>query len=153
LSRIKRFARFAAALAGGAIVVTFVTEGRAIAQAARAALVRNQDEPGRNPLYRQTVACLSKGCSLTFPPVPAGQRLVLTFINGGLFTSNGSILGLSGQGSDLRLFPITQAGSLATVNSPMVAYFDAGETPQVSCDGCDDSILQVALSGYYVSLP
>jgi hypothetical protein len=35
----------------------------------------------------------------------------------------------------------------------MVAYFDAGETPQVSCDGCNDSILQVALSGYYVSLP
>lgn len=152
MSRIKRFAWFAAALAGGAIVVTFVTEGRAIAQAARAALVRNQDEPGRNP-YSQTVACLSEGCSVTFPPVPAGERLVLTFINGGLFTSNGSILGLSGHGSDLRLFPITQAGSLATVNSPMVAYFDAGETPQVSCDGCDDSILQVALSGYYVSLP
>lgn len=82
MNRLKRFAWFAAGLTALALVVTLGTESRAIAQAVRAALVRNPDEPGRNPYFEtRYVLCTSEVCESTFSPVPAGQRLVVTFVS------------------------------------------------------------------------
>jgi hypothetical protein len=150
MNTIKRFVWFAAGLAAVATVITVGTERRAIAQVVRAALVRNQDEPGRNP-YSQNTSCFGTGCSLTFPAVPAGERLVVTFVNAGIGGSGGSPLLLAGHGQDARYFATTNS-TLSVVNSPVVAYYDAGETPTLTCS-CSSLLLESTLSGYYVALP
>ena len=150
MRRIKRLAWFVAGLTAVALVVTLATESRAIAQVVRAALVRNQDEPGRNP-YSQNAGCFGKNCSLTFPPVPAGQRLVVTFVNAVAEGSDGGILQLGGHGQDYR-YLTTPNATAAVVNSPVLAYYDAGETPTLTCI-CESTVLGSTLSGYFVSLP
>ena len=72
MHRWKHFARIGLALAAVAALITIVTERQAVAQAIRAALVRNQDEPGRNP-YSQNAACLADAASLfrRYPPANA----------------------------------------------------------------------------------
>jgi hypothetical protein len=152
MERLKRFVWIAAGFAAVALLLTLGTETRAIAQAVRAALVRNQDEPGRNP-YSQTVGCFSSGCSVTFPPVPAGQRLVVTFFNGALFAEEGLGLFLGGHGQDFRILPTTLSSFADVANSPVVVYYEAGETPTVGCDGCNDRGISATLSGYYITLP
>jgi hypothetical protein len=82
MNRLKRLIWFAAGFAAVSLAFTLGTETRAIAQAVRAALVRNQDEPGRNPYFEsRDVNCTAQGCVAGFSAVPAGQRLVLTFIS------------------------------------------------------------------------
>ena len=149
MNTIKRFVWFAAGLAAVATVITVGTERRAIAQVVRAALVRNQDEPGRNP-YSQNAACFGS-CILTFPPVPAGERLVVTFVNAALDDGGGSPLMLGGHGQDARYFGTTNS-TIFVVNAPVVAYYDAGETPTLTCS-CSSLVLESTLSGYYVALP
>ena len=151
MNRIKNIVWFAAGLAAVATVITIGTETRALAQAVRAALVRNQDEPGRNP-YSQNASCFSSGCSLTFPPVPAGQRLVVTFVNAGIAGGGGNPLFLAGHGADQRLFAPTDS-TIGVVNTPTLVYYDAGETPTLGCDGCSDFVLESTLSGYFITLP
>jgi hypothetical protein len=150
MNTIKRFVWFAAGLAAVATVLTVGTERGAIAQVVRAALVRNQDEPGRNP-YSQNAACFGSGCNLTFSPVPAGERLVVTFVNAAISGSGGAPLLLGGHGQDGRYFA-TANSSQAIVNTPVVAYYDAGETPILTCS-CSSLLIESTLSGYYVALP
>ncbi len=121
-----------------------------MAQAVRAALVRNQDEPGRNP-YSQFAECLGTECSLTFPPVPAGQRLVVTFVSMATGNGNGGPIAFAGHGQDVR-FLQSQNATVSITNSPIVAYYDAGETPTLNCF-CPNTLMEATLSGYYVSLP
>jgi hypothetical protein len=149
MHRWKHFTRIGLALAALAAVTALVTERQAVAQAVRAALVRNQDEPGRNP-YSQNATCFGE-CSLTFPPVPAGQRLVVTFVNAALGGGNGSPLLLGGHGQDARYFA-TEDSTIAIVNTPVVAYYDAGETPTLTCS-CSSTVFESNLSGYYITLP
>jgi hypothetical protein len=50
----------------------------------RAALVQNVDDPGRIP-YQGVRACFFQSnnfCTVNFPPVPAGKRLVITHVSG-----------------------------------------------------------------------
>jgi len=150
MNRIRRFLWFAAGLAAVALVVTLGTESRAIAQAVRAALVRNQDEPGRNP-YSQFVSCYGSGCSLTFAPVPAGQRLVVTFVSAVVLDGNGVPLQLGGHGQEQRYFATTN-DTFAIVNSAVLAYYDAGETPTLTDFG-SSSDWGSTLSGYFIALP
>lgn len=151
MHRWKHFTRIGLALAAFAAVTALVTERQAVAQAIRAALVRNQDEPGRNP-YSQNVTCFGFTCGgLTFSPVPAGQRLVVTFVNAVVNGGNGSPLLLGGHGADGRFFA-TDESAQSVVNSPTVAYYDAGETPTLTCS-CTTPLLESTLSGYYITLP
>ncbi|HLK19530.1 MAG TPA: hypothetical protein VKT81_11250 [Bryobacteraceae bacterium] len=150
MPRWKRFTRIGLAIAALAAVITLVTERQALAQAVRAALVRNQDEPGRNP-YSQFAECLGTECSLTFPPVPAGQRLVVTFVSIVAGDANGGPLAFTGHGQDVRFFT-TQNASVSIYNGPTVAYYEAGETPTLNCY-CGNSLMEATLSGYFISLP
>ncbi len=145
MNRLKRFAWLVAGLTAVALLVTLGTERRAIAQAVRAALVENIDEPARNP-YSETASCDSYGCTATFSPVPAGKRLVVTFVNGELGSFGALVLG-GHAAAGPRGFPII-AGF---VNSPTVAYYEAGERPNVN--GAGSSFIRATLSGYYVTLP
>lgn len=151
MNTIKRFVWFAAGLAAVATVITVGTERRAIAQVVRAALVRNQDEPGRNP-YSQNTTCDGTGCSLTFAAVPTGQRLVVTFVNAAIVGGGGAPLVLAGHGQDARYLATTDATFFSVVNSPVVAYYDAGETPTLTCQ-CAEIVLESTLSGYFIALP
>jgi hypothetical protein len=152
MHRWKHFTRIGLALAAFAAVTALVTERQAVAQAIRAALVRNQDEPGRNP-YSQHVGCFGLGAcgGLTFSPVPAGERLVVTFVNAAIGGGNGSPLLLGGHGSDARYFA-TDDSTIAVANSPVVAYYEAGETPTLTCS-CSSTVFESTLSGYYITLP
>ncbi|HUJ50422.1 MAG TPA: hypothetical protein VLW25_09485 [Bryobacteraceae bacterium] len=159
MSRLKRFAWFIAGLTAVALVVTLGTENRAIAQAVRAALVRNQDEPGRNPYFetRGDSVCASGACSLTFSAVPAGQRLVVTFVSTGYssFAPPPSFVILETPNKHVQWFQTFQTDSTSSyMSSPVVAYYEAGETPVLLCGVAGGSSgLSGTLSGYYISLP
>lgn len=69
-------------MAALAVFISLATQGRAIAQVVRAALVRNQDKPGRNQYFEtRSALCVNGGWGIVFSPVPAGQRLVGTFVS------------------------------------------------------------------------
>ena len=95
---MKRYAKHGLAALGLLFLATLAgafSGVRAIAQTAiRAVLVKNIDEPGRSP-YQGYVGfssistnndyfCTPNGlsCSLYFPPVPAGKRLVVESLTG-----------------------------------------------------------------------
>jgi hypothetical protein len=156
MNKLKRLLCFTAGFAAVSLAITLGTETHAIAQAVRAALVRNQDEPGRNPYFEtKDVICTAQGCVAYFSPVPAGQRLVLTFIStqccqyGTPPQSVGLVdLGKHQQTFATQVFDAIDSG----ISSPVVAYFEAGETPIVIAAGIGGN-LEASLSGYFISLP
>ena len=75
----------------------------------------------------------------------------MTFVNAALGSGNGSPLLLGGHGSSGRYFA-TADSTIAVVNSPTVAYYEAGETPTLTCS-CSSTVLESTLSGYYITLP
>ncbi|HEX6897563.1 MAG TPA: hypothetical protein VF146_19925, partial [Bryobacteraceae bacterium] len=77
MERTYRFLGIGIALGILALLITLFSDGRLIAQAVRAALVENVDEPGRHP-YVENSACVTGNCILTFSAVPSGERLVVT---------------------------------------------------------------------------
>lgn len=156
---MNRFNRWIWIIAGIAVLgasLTIMTEGRAMAQAVRAALVRNQDEPGRNP-YSEQQFCTTVNCSLTFAAVPPGQRLVLTSVNFAMAgaTPVSTAVVLRGHLDHARVIPGTPLGTALIGNAPVMAYFEAGEQPVLTCATapCGNTLLQSILSGYFISLP
>jgi hypothetical protein len=151
MERLNRFVRIGAVLGALALLILLATEGRAIAQAVRAALVENVDEPGRNP-YSENATCSGVGCAVGFSPVPTGKRLVVTFVNGIVEGNNTSVAELGGHGAYFRIFTTTPEGTAGLFNAPTTAYYDPGEQPVLSCF-CNGSFTSATLSGYYVTLP
>ncbi|HLK17477.1 MAG TPA: hypothetical protein VKT81_00935 [Bryobacteraceae bacterium] len=155
MQRLKRLVLFAA-LAGAVLTVVGIgTESRAIAQAVRAALVQNVDEPGRHP-YIETVTCETGNCVLTFPAVPSGQRLVVTSVSAESFAISGRVLELRGHGTVIQYLPITSFfNNVGSSNLHNLSYFDAGESPSILCFDCNPNPtnLSATLSGYFISLP
>lgn len=151
MERLNRFVMVGAVLGALALLITLATEGRVLAQAVRAALVENVDEPGRNP-YSENTGCFAKGCNAIFSAVPAGKRLVVTFVNAEIENGPG-FMALTGHGTDVRIFTTTSASVFDVLNAPTWTYFDAGERPSLGCDGCNSSFAGGTLSGYYVNLP
>jgi|SRR5579871_4259780 len=127
---------------------TLIGENRALAQAVRAALVQNVDEPGRNA-YSESASCFGNGCFAIFSAVPAGKRLVVKFINGGVGLG-GVALDFGGHRADTNARVFLATSSL--INAPTLAYFDAGETPYVISNPPSAST-EATLSGYYVNQP
>ena len=133
-------------MAGGfALVATVVgafTAGPAIAQAVRAALVSNVDDPGRIP-YAGALSCSfdnSVLCLVPIPPVPNGKRLVITHVSGFVQENlpGGTFLRLSLAGSynDAYLVP-TYNGSQDGLNSfvfdrSVLLFVDPGIGPQAA---------------------
>src|SRR5947207_15636412 len=65
----------------------------AIAQTVRAALVKNLDEPGRNPYmhtsYASCTSLYTQTCQVFLPAPPAGKRLVVQYVSAGIEASGG----------------------------------------------------------------
>lgn len=161
--------------AGGLALVALLGSyaAPAIAQAVRAALVSNVDDPGRVPyqydlgMYNGTngpIVC--SVCSRDAPPVPAGKRLVITHVSG-LFIANrvpGTpfILSLGAgyfnfaAGPPNFLFSPTSQGTdrfgsdWLVFDQPVRAFYDAGSAPRVSLTTTDLTTFQgqFNLSGY-----
>ena len=156
---MKRFLWFGAGLAAVAVAITLGTESRAIAQVVRAALVRNQDEPGRNPYFEtRSALCMNGGCEIVFSPVPAGERLVVTFVSADCcqFGPPPRLLQLIKPTQENQGFPMFASDEItAYTTSPDVVYFEAGETPIMftSLSSTGGGTLDGTLSGYFVTLP
>jgi hypothetical protein len=144
-----------------------------VANAQKPALVRNQDEPGRNyyvenVFFNQSASTCAGGatCAVVFPPVPAGFRLVVTYVSAlyrlvpnttGAYVSLAGDAGLFTRQIDLPAPVYT--GSIYTVTSAPVMFFvEPGNTPVVYLNG--DQVSQalgfsshVSLVGYLVAIP
>ena len=132
-------------------------------QSIKSGIVQLRDEPGRNP-FQQTVVnatCeLATSCQVTFSPVPANTRLVVTRFNASAFNTNGSntmvysIL-TDPAGNFADTFPhTTPVSSASFANESTLAYYEANDTPLVNVNNQVGLInIQVTLSGYLVHLP
>jgi hypothetical protein len=167
MNRYRNYVLMAAGFAVLAMVVGVFSAVPAIAQAVRAALVSNADDPGRIPYARQ-VTCDFNGndrCLVQLSPVPNGKRLVITHVSGqvveslpvGTFLSP-AVLGGFGAGAvaELRLAP-TYIGNFSGFNyfvfdQSELLFIDSGQSPYVSTvlGGIPSAISSASffLSGY-----
>jgi hypothetical protein len=140
--------------------------------------VKNVDEPGRAP-YQQEVqtaaVCDASFCNanFNFAPVPAGKRLVIktvsylqtTFVGAAVLVT---VIGGNFTQSHIPVTaatnPIVSAGCPAanpcviwSVNQPVDIYVDAGSSPigvaTVDLNHNANFVVEMTISGYYVSLP
>jgi hypothetical protein len=130
--------------------------------------VQNRDEPGRNP-YQKTVLfnpganCSTFVCTASFPAVPAGQRLVVTYASAEFrvitpFAGPSASVSKNGDifGDQQRLPTVQTSPGNFLAAGPVTFYVDAGQTPTMFLSGnvIDTCCTQVAsISGYLVSLP
>ena len=138
----------------------------------RAALVQNTDEPGRNPyraslLFNQdaTVCPNNLNCALTFPAVPAGHRLVITYASARYSLATGGTegyvnLSVNGgfSGVDAPLPAPQYIGfNYYVTASPVTYYVEAGQQPTIFLAGnpvrISGNSSEVFISGYLVTLP
>ena len=151
-----------ASIIGGAITLT-----PAISQTVAATLVRNVDEPGRNPYQEQK----SGSGLIAFSAVPTGKRLVITHASS--FASVGAleadplliedIEDVAGGGKSTittrQYLPSTaqQGGRSYVASGDTKMYFEAGQYPMAGFNtgsGVSASYTAfITLSGYYIDLP
>jgi hypothetical protein len=163
-----KFTRLAALLV---LAAAFTHLLPATAHAQKPALVRNVDEPGRAPYqhsvhFSQTFStCQSFICLVSFPPVPAGYRLVVTHASASYaLVAGGSdaavYLGADGDiVSNTLLLPVAvNSGSNFYYTSSPVTYFvEPGSTPYIILSGSfiatNGLAANVAIIGYLVAIP
>ena len=168
MNRFTNYVWMATGFAVLAVTISALTPGSALAQIVKAALVKNVDEKGRMP-FSKRVTCISgissNFCSAAFPMVPAQRRLVITHVNA-LSQHSG------GPGSDVTLRLVGSADLVVTayfaprykgtssgtiddylVNEPILAYFEAGETPRVEISARSNNLnVAAVISGYFIDL-
>jgi uncharacterized membrane protein len=117
-----------------------------------------------NKLFQWGVGlCPVQLCDVKFTAVPAGKRLVIESMSGGLISNVGvsiQSVALHG-GSALAFAPTTLQSTTATrssysFNSHVLAYFEAGEVPQLLVTteaGNNTYTNQVSISGHFVDVP
>lgn len=130
----------------------------------RAALTQNVDEKGRNPYFQQeSCSAIANSCNARFAAVPSGYRLVVEHLN--MFVTSSTALdqvAIFGHGTIAENAHLTQqandsSGFMAfSENEPFLAYYEAGESPEVIFDAQSGATkfisAQVTLVGYLVNL-
>jgi uncharacterized membrane protein len=117
-----------------------------------------------NKLFQWGVGlCPVQLCEVKFTAVPEGKRLVIESMSGGLIANVGvSIQSVALHGvSALAFAPTTLQSTTATrssysFNSHVLAYFEAGEVPQLLVTteaGNNTYTNQVSISGHFVDVP
>jgi hypothetical protein len=138
---------------------------------AKPALIRDIDEPGRNP-YQKSISlvqgpaagCTTLACFFVFDTVPAGKRLVITYVSAGWGLASGgtgasAIMYLDGTNSGPIPFlvaPVNVGLNFYVLGGPVTFYAEPGYTPTVVVGGqfLNPGITATAhLTGYFVSLP
>ena len=142
----------------------------AVAQAIRAAVVKNIDEPGRNK-YQATVQCTGAifghydFCQAYGTPVPAGSRLVVQNVDlNVIYESPNARLSSVLLSTDATHTHNLNGGSLTfdgftnsySLNANLVDYVEAGQTPSLQFtlagDTSGGSILFGSVTGHLVNL-
>lgn len=130
----------------------------------RAALVQDRDQRGRN-FYQEVQNCQNavSVCVISFAAVPAGKRLIIEHVSAlARMTAADTIPDIELRGASVYQFllpkatPGNFAGQFAyTTNEPVLASYDAGQTPQV--DGFSTSsapfLIVASISGYLIDIP
>jgi hypothetical protein len=163
-----KFTRLAALLV---LAAAFTHLLPATAHAQKPALVRNVDEPGRNPyqqgmLFNQsTQVCTNYVCTLWFNPVPAGYRLVVTHVSVRYRLADNSsdaytTLGYDGNlASDIVLpAPSFIGNNYYVASSPVTFYVEPGSSPTLflagnRVDASGSYSAQASIVGYLVAIP
>lgn len=138
---------------------------------AKPALVRDIDEPGRNPYQKSIVlnqgaaaGCTTIACFFVFDTVPAGKRLVITYVSAGWALASGgagasAIMYLDGTNSGPTPYlvaPVNTGFNYYVSAGPVTFYAEPGYTPTVVVGGqflATGITAVVHLTGYFVSLP
>ena len=98
-----------------------------------------------------STTCPGAQCVLSFPPVPAGKRLVLTSVSAQLGpVSNELVL----EGNGVSYFVSKSDPNLDYLNSQVTLYYDAGTTPTARIfapSTTQHTSLIVTLVGYLVA--
>jgi hypothetical protein len=163
-----------ATLALLASTALFFTAAAIPAHAQKPALTENVEEKGRVPYYdsNNSSTCSSSidVCTISFKPVPAGFRLVITHASGFFVVGSGisplyaSISGGSlGQGGLGQFGPSNYAEYLPTptfsgqvwytFSSPLTFYVEPTHTPQIEIGHVQQLESYATISGYLVSIP
>ena len=160
----------------GSIAAAAIALQIAAAQAAPApspTVVQNVDEPGRNPYqdsqtfnHTTQFGCTQFVCTLKFKPVPAGQRLVVTYASAAYsLAPNGTeasvALAIDGDftSSDAPqqfILTVPIGGSRVVGAGPTVFYVEAGHQPSLLLAGntlATGLTAQATVAGYLVSVP
>jgi hypothetical protein len=166
-----KLTRLAASLA---LATGFINLLPATATAQKPALVRNVDEPGRSPyqhgvIFNQSPSdCSNYSCTVYFPAVPAGYRLVVTYASAFYKLGNGSAGGSFASvslGADYddnaRLMlprPLTIGDNTYIASGPITYYVEPGRSPILHLDGSPVATdggfsAQVTVVGYLVAIP
>jgi len=134
-------------------------------------LVQNVNEPGLNP-YQKFISfnqggayCYNFACSVEFPAVPAGKRLVITYVSAQFGLASGGTLAsvaltTSSNENNQELLPapaLDGLGRFYICASPVTFYVNAGDHPVVIMGGQymldnNSNGAQVSVTGYLVTL-
>lgn len=138
--------------------------------AQKPALTQNIDEKGRTPYYAsQYGTCLNdyiNACYITFPAVPAGYRLVVTYVSINYIAASSAIANICGfsngsKGSGNAPYavylpaPTANGQNTYTYSNPLTAYVEAGSQPSFFIQNAlnsPDFPLVGTITGYLVNL-
>jgi hypothetical protein len=159
--------RFRLALA----LAVAIASGAALAQP-KPALVQDRDEPGRDP-YLETVLqtlddahCFSPGlprtkCWATFSPVPAGKRLVVTYVAvWAYYAAAGTppIAYVANGIAPAMLLPAMTVTSppVYQIGTPTTMFFNPSQVPTIHVEAQNldpNATIYATIAGYFVTLP
>ncbi|HEY2381334.1 MAG TPA: hypothetical protein VGK48_09155 [Terriglobia bacterium] len=147
------------------------TVGSKTVRAAVATLIQNIDEPGRNPYHQAIIfgqdsgSCTPFVCTVNFPAVPAGKRLVVTYASAYYSLASGGAeqnvsIGANGNFfSDFQYLaaPSNLGFNRVIVGGPITYYVDAGNMPSLFLGGNQVSTgslsAEATIAGYLISAP
>ena len=163
MNRFKNQILLAAGFAVLAGVISGVTAAPAIAQAIKAALVKNVDEPGRTP-FQVRLSCgngSTTACNGTSAAIPLGKRLVIQHVSVKIDTlpagSTVEFLDLSSPEGELYIHPELNSSGfgfdhyVGNANGPL--FVDEGQQMRLHGQASGTGmILQGTVTGYLVDL-
>ena len=138
--------------------------------AQKPALTQNIDEKGRIPYYAsQYGTCFNDAinlCYITFPAVPAGYRLVVTYVSINYIAATSVVANICGFASGNKgsgnapyvLYlpaPTANGQNTYTYSNPLTAYVEAGAQPNFFLQNAlnsPDTPLVGTINGYLVNL-
>ena len=135
--------------------------------------MKNVDEPGRTPykqqmfFFQNASHCDTNQCTIAFPPVPAGVRLVVTYFCIGTRVLSpqayvyGSLIDVDQYQNHvptLNMPAVAIGGNYYLASGPVTFFYEPGSTPIVMMSGSVmDSLSNVganaSIIGYLVALP
>jgi hypothetical protein len=141
----------------------FVSLAATTAQAQKPALTKSTDEPGRSPYFSfANQYCATNGeCLMSFKPVPAGFRLVVTHASAVYVPAtnfghldNLVFLRQSSDFADWAYLPApSSTGASSVTSAPITFYVEPGSTLYITVrNSSSGTYISGSITGYLVAL-